>query len=457
MKNVRFARKAACSVLSAAVAAAFTTSVDARFLTKDLQICDQGSFFIGGVPKVTKYATSSTAAANYSQITVGQMYVQFQVPTAARKWPLIMVHGSTHSGAALESTPHYTEGWAPYTVRNKLATYVVDQPGRGRSGNDESRIHEGEAMLVAGDPNGANVIPNIGRITDNGSYTAWFGHLVTPGTATTCTDIITCELMPHGWRSDDPSLPTVHPNPAGYGPQWAFKTSEFVYPPNLIYLDPVNGIDTGTWGPPPFGPAAAYKQHYYRQLLPNYESTLPSSMCPSCGPLPANQILAGSNTWSPRNLADLVVKLGGAIVATHSQSGIQGLHMTRNLKEMGKLGLLKGLITVEGSCSLPNSGLTAADFDNIPYMPIKGDYTLNSAVCDTTVAEINARRAAGLGTAKAEYIKLDDPSYNGKFNGVTHMMMDDTAALPVMDVMLGWASKHIANPPHTGQCNSPKL
>ena len=64
-----------------------------------------------------------------------------------------------------------------------------------------------------------------------------------------------------------------------------------------------------------------------------------------------------------------------------------GLHMARILKERGRLGLLKGLITIEGSCSLPNSGLTAADFDDIPYMALKGDYAQTSAVCqDAAVA-----------------------------------------------------------------------
>ena len=57
-----------------------------------------------------------------------------------------------------------------------------------------------------------------------------------------------------------------------------------------------------------------------------------------------------------------------------------GHHMIRILKERGKLDLVKGLITVEGGCSLPNSGLTAADFDSIPYLAIKGDYTATSAV-----------------------------------------------------------------------------
>ena len=57
----------------------------------------------------------------------------------------------------------------------------------------------------------------------------------------------------------------------------------------------------------------------------------------------------------------------------------------------------------------------------------------------------------GLGTAPATYIALDDPSYKGKFNGVTHMMMDGTDAIEVMDVILDWANKNIPNPPSTGQ------
>jgi hypothetical protein len=330
-------------------------------------------------------------------------------------------------------------------VHNRLATYVVDQPGRGRSGNDESRIHEGKAMLLAGDPAGGNVIPNIGRITDNGAYTAWFGHLVTPGTATTCTDIRTCELMPHGWRADDPSPTTVHPSPAGYGPAWSFTQAAFITPANLDYTN------TGTWGPTPYGPAAAYKQHYYRQLLPNYEATLPASTCPSCTPTTK----APANTWSPRDLPSLVEMLGGAVVATHSQSGSQGHDMVRVLKEDGKLSLLKGLVTVEGSCSLTGAGLTAADFDSIPYLAFKGDYTLFSQQCQDTVDAINARRAAHQGTAKADYIQLDDPSYKGKFNGVTHMMMDGSNNLAVMDVIFKWTDKYINNPTALTACHSP--
>src|SRR5437899_12998041 len=83
-----------------------------KFLTKPLVIEDQGSFFIGGVPKVTEYATlpapnSPNQALTPNQIMIGQMYVQFQIPAQKARGvpPVIMVHGSTHTGACLASTP----------------------------------------------------------------------------------------------------------------------------------------------------------------------------------------------------------------------------------------------------------------------------------------------------------------------------------------------------------------
>ena len=173
--------------------------------------------------------------------------------------------------------------------------------------------------------------------------------------------------------------------------------------------------------------------------MPNAEVTLPGSICATCDP---TADLRPPTPGRPQDLALLVEKLGGAIVATHSQSGIMGHHMARILKERGHLDMLKGLITIEGSCSLPNSGLKAEDFDNIPYMALKGDYAATSEVCDTTVNAINARRAAGQGTAKAEYIKLDELG-NPVFNGTTHMMMLGTNNLEIADVILNWVDENV--------------
>lgn len=392
------------------VALAATVSGQApqkRFMAAPVTIEDQGSFFIGGVTKVSEHAAipfgppgQATPAPVPQQITIGQMYVQFQIPQrkSGPGWPVIMVHGSTHTGAALESTPDGREGWFPYFVRKGVSTYVVDQSGRGRSGFDQSVLHEAEAKINAGDPKAAiALIPNFGRITDNGAWTAWFGHLLPAG-----SNVTNGKLVRHG-DPGDPEKPTDGR-------------------PHVAPAFPMDAV-----------------AEYYKQLVPNAEVTLPGSTCASCTP----QNLAPANTWTPQNLALLVERLGGAIVATHSQSGIMGHHMVRILKERGKLDLVKGLITIEGGCSLPQSGLTAADFDAIPYMSLKGDYTATNAQCQETVDAINARRAAKQGTARADYVKLDEMG----MLGITHMMMLDTKSNEIADIMLDWAGKHVAKAP----------
>jgi hypothetical protein len=426
-----------CLVTSAILFVILGTSVSGqsgqkpkRFLTAPLSIEDQGSFFIGGVPKVTDYATvapppglgTAAPATPVSlvphQITIGQMYVQFQIP--ARKyggWPVIMVHGSSHTAACLESTPDGREGWYPYFVRKGVPSYIVDQAGRGRSGFDESVIHEGEAKVAAGDiKTGTELIPAFGRITDDGAWTAWFGHLV-PANST----ILTGKLVPHADPED------ADPTPDAYK--------------HVAPLFPIDAVDSrltsrvGAIGPTPRGSGETYALEYYKQLVPNAEVTLPGSRCSSCDPAD----ISPANTWTPMNLALLVERLGGAVVVTHSQSGIMGHHMARVLKERGHLDLLKGLITLEGSCSLPNSGLTAADFDSIPYLALKGDYTATSTVCQETVTAINARRAGKLGASKAEYLKLDEMG----LLGVTHMMMLDKKNLEIADILYNWIGRNV--------------
>src|SRR5438046_3314661 len=106
------ARKASLLALTSALMAATSASsasawenpLENPYLEEPLEVCDQGSFFVGGVPKVTKYAAGPTAG-DPQQITIGQAYVQFQVPKTRRQWPIVFVHGSTHTGAALDATP----------------------------------------------------------------------------------------------------------------------------------------------------------------------------------------------------------------------------------------------------------------------------------------------------------------------------------------------------------------
>ena len=95
---------------------------DAR---KPLHIADQGMFFVGG-----RYV-----GAGAGRSMQGQMYVQYQLPAKRRrKYPVVMIHGGGQTAANFLSTPDGRRGWADDFLAHGYAVYVVDQPGRGRSG-----------------------------------------------------------------------------------------------------------------------------------------------------------------------------------------------------------------------------------------------------------------------------------------------------------------------------------
>ncbi len=113
-KKGAFCLAALTAALTATVysngAQAWENPLENRYIGKSYDVCDQGGFFVGGVPKVTNFASSATAEGPPEQIIIGQAYVQFQIPEERKKWPLIMVHGSGYSGSALDATPDGREG-----------------------------------------------------------------------------------------------------------------------------------------------------------------------------------------------------------------------------------------------------------------------------------------------------------------------------------------------------------
>jgi pimeloyl-ACP methyl ester carboxylesterase len=85
----------------------------------------EGFFYVGGKP----------ITVNGRTYMAGQMYVDVRIPAKqTHPYPIIMVHGGTRSATTYFGTPDGREGWAQYFVRQGYAVYVVDQPGRGRSG-----------------------------------------------------------------------------------------------------------------------------------------------------------------------------------------------------------------------------------------------------------------------------------------------------------------------------------
>ena len=92
---------------------------------RPLMLARDGFFYVNGKP----------TTFNDREYIAGQMYVEVRIPAKkTNPYPIIMVHGGTMSGTNFTGTPDGREGWAQYFVRQGYAVYVVDQPGRGRSG-----------------------------------------------------------------------------------------------------------------------------------------------------------------------------------------------------------------------------------------------------------------------------------------------------------------------------------
>ncbi len=104
---------------------------------------DQGSFFVNG----EVVTTDNPGAGNQpGRIIVNQMYVEYWIPARrkAGSWPIIMVHGSGHTGKTFDTTPDGREGWRSHFARKGYPVYVVDHVGRGRSGWDPTAINNAE-------------------------------------------------------------------------------------------------------------------------------------------------------------------------------------------------------------------------------------------------------------------------------------------------------------------------
>ena len=399
-----------------------------RFLSgKPLDICDQGALFVGGVPKIPDFGEPR-------QLIIGHSYVQFQIPTKRRQWPIIMIHGGGYTGSALDATPDGREGWLAYSVRNNLATFVMDQPGRGRSGFDSSVINKAR---LTGD---LSLLPPLGEPT-SAIWTSWFGHIIPGG-----SNIVTGTMIRHGDPGDPDPAETDPPGP-GHG----------VYPPKYPIPPVDNSIDAniearlGAIGPAPNPANNTYLAlNTFKFTVPSMEVTLPGSVCDSCTP----SALAPSNTWSPLAMAELVERLGGAILAPHSQSAPQVLHAVRILRERGNLHLVKGIIIPEGGTDFVATGTTPQDYDTIPFLIVNGDYRLDTFRPGNRafIAALNASPTRSVGPAT--YIDLDDPALGGKFLGTTHMNMLGTNNLELFDLFLDWAEDNIDNPIVQSSCPS---
>ena len=282
--------------LSVTNASAWQNPFQHSYLTKPLQLCDRGTFYVGGAPKLSRYVLGPQAGQPVMQKIIGQMYVAFAIPMVSKSWPLIMVHGGGYTGSALEGTAGGSEGWADYTVRHGIPTFVVDQAGRGRSGFDQTLIHEGEALIASNQAAAMDLIPNLG---DAGSriWTSWYGHIVPEPAA----DITTGQMV----RMGAPALQSDGTPAPGQDPQCATEPAHCsqlgripMEPEAPWAVDQAIAARTGNGAPAGLGtvvphvgghvnPAFPLNDRYlameaFKFVVPNAESTLPGEFCQGC-------------------------------------------------------------------------------------------------------------------------------------------------------------------------------
>ncbi len=333
------------------LAAAGVTMADSLLLK------EQGSFFIGGRTVYTDAVTGSTTGflgtgINTGNITVDQMYVQYQIPEGADSHvPVVMVHGCCLSSKSYETTPDGRMGWNEYFLRKHRAVYLPDQVSRARSGFDPTIYNE--IKLGKRPPSD---MPEIRTAT----------HEI-------------------GWQL------------FRFGPSMgkAFSDEQF--------------------------PVEAFEE-FGKQVIPDLNGELP----------------AVNPTWT--NLSGLAIKLNGAILMGHSESGFFPEQAALINPED-----IKGLISIEGLCP----ALTSQQISNlakIPTLVVYGDHIEDVPAylnfwkdrfesCQQFVQQVNA--------AGGDATMMHLPKY-GQF-GNSHMLMQDKNSNKIADLILKWIDEHVEN------------
>src|SRR5688572_18905877 len=240
------------------------------------------------------------------------MYVEYMIPARVRHpFPVVLVHGGGGQGTDWLGTPDGRPGWFQYLVQEGFKVYVVDRPGHGRSPlhPDLHGAFPGQALTlesIAGrfTPPSANPAQTPNEYQK--SHTQWPG----PGNV---------------------GSPDLNRLTAGMGGSY-------------VVAVPAAGRQGGAAGPGGGAPAAAGRGG---QGGPGGGGRGGAAAGP---PAPANTLPAGALnvqhlTWRQAG-ADLLDKIGPAIIMTHSAGGPFGL-----LVAEARPNLVKATIIIEGAGS----------------------------------------------------------------------------------------------------------
>jgi pimeloyl-ACP methyl ester carboxylesterase len=227
-----------------------------------------------------------------------QMYVEYMVPSVVRHpFPIVLVHGGGGQGTDWMGTPDGRPGWFQYLVQEGFKVYVVDRPGHGRS-----PLHPD---LHGGFPPQAAVLENIaGRFTPPSANPA---------------------QTPNEYQKNHNQWPGVGN----------------VGSPDLDQL--VAGQGGSYVQAPPAGAGGAGRQGGAPGAAAAQRGTAPPVAANVVQPPPALNVQHAA--WRQAG-ADLLDKIGPAIIMTHSAGGPFGL-----LVAEARPNLVKATVIIEGAGS----------------------------------------------------------------------------------------------------------
>jgi pimeloyl-ACP methyl ester carboxylesterase len=174
----RTLRRCVVAIFLAALLVSLGTAVQAQeswwqkrhgSLGGPMLLADEGVFFVNTKVITSNYPTApATGAPVPGSFVINQMYVHYRIPASRRhRLPIVMVHGGGLTGVTYETTPDGREGWATYFARRGFAVYVLDFPGRGRSGFDPTSVNKAKVV------SDASLVPELRRTTNEAAWTAF--------------------------------------------------------------------------------------------------------------------------------------------------------------------------------------------------------------------------------------------------------------------------------------------
>tara|TARA_R110002167_G_scaffold366386_1_gene595652 strand:+ start:3387 stop:4193 length:807 start_codon:yes stop_codon:yes gene_type:complete len=124
---------AAAAVLTAAVTScALNPPAD----SKTISLIEQGNFAAGGTVIHSDGVFDGQQLFNPQGQTLhgDHAAVFYQIPVAAKPYPLVFLHGAGQSANTWGTTPDGREGFRTCFLRQGYGVYLIDQPRRGRAG-----------------------------------------------------------------------------------------------------------------------------------------------------------------------------------------------------------------------------------------------------------------------------------------------------------------------------------